>query len=92
MLVLAAVPEIQVLRLRRAAGARFGFVPAGAWGDVVDLICRQPIELAVVDPMLSGEPRSQEIERLRLLFPSLPVLLYTTFTPALAASSASLPP
>ncbi|HTH64969.1 MAG TPA: helix-turn-helix domain-containing protein [Gemmatimonadales bacterium] len=84
MLVLAAVPEIQVLRLRRAAGARFGFVSTGAWGDVVDLICRQPIELAVVDPMLSGEPRSQEIERLRLLFPSLPVLLYTTFTPALA--------
>src|SRR5262245_64589748 len=84
MLVLAAVPEMQVLRLRRAAGARFGFVPAAAWGDVVDLICRQPIELAVVDPMLSGEPRSQEIERLRLLFPSLPVLLYTTFTPALA--------
>src|SRR5258707_424027 len=82
MLVLAAVPEMQVLRLRRAAGARFGFVPASAWGDVVDLICRQPIELAVVDPMLSGEPRSQEIERLRLLFPSLPVLLYTTFTSA----------
>jgi AraC-like DNA-binding protein len=84
MLVLAAVPEIQVLRLRRAAGSRFRFVPTGKWGDVVDLICRQPIELAVVDPLLSGDPRSQEIERLRLLFPSLPVLLYTTFTPALA--------
>lgn len=84
MLVLAAVPEIQVLRLRRAAGPRFSFVPADHWGDLVDLICRQPIELVVVDPLLSGEPRSQEIERLRLLFPSLPVLLYTTFTPELA--------
>jgi AraC-like DNA-binding protein len=90
MLVLAAVPEIQVLRLRRAAGARFSFVSAGQWGDVVDLICRQPIELVVVDPLLAGEPRSQEIERLRLLFPSLPVLLYTTFTPALAPVLLSL--
>jgi AraC-like DNA-binding protein len=84
MLVLAAVPEIQVVRLRRAAGSRFRFVPTMRWGEVVDLICRQAIELAVVDPLLSGEPRSQEIERLRLLFPSLPVMLYTTFTPALA--------
>ena len=73
-----------MLRLRRAAGPRFSFVPAGHWGDLVDLICRQPIEMVVVDPLLSGEPRSQEIERLRLLFPSLPVLLYTTFTPGLA--------
>jgi len=84
MLVLAAVPEMQVLRLRRAAGSRFSLVPAARWGDVVDLICRQPVELAVVDPFLSGEPRSQEIERLLLLFPSLPMLLYSTFTPALA--------
>src|SRR5262245_5280086 len=90
MLVLAAVPEIQALRLRRAGGTRFSFVAAGQWGDVVDLICRQPIELVVVDPLLSGEPRSQEIERLRLLFPSLPVLLYTTFTPALAPVLLSL--
>jgi AraC-like DNA-binding protein len=84
MLALAAVPEIQVHRLRRAGGDRFRFVPAARWGDVVDLICREPVELAVVDPMLSGEARSQEIERLRLLFPSLPVMLYTTFTPTVA--------
>jgi methylphosphotriester-DNA--protein-cysteine methyltransferase len=84
MLVLAAVPDTQIHRLRRAAASRFSFAPARHWGDVIDLIRRQPIELAVVDPFLSGEPRSQEIERLLLLFPSLPVLLYTMFTPALA--------
>jgi AraC-like DNA-binding protein len=90
MLVLAAVPEIQVIRLRRAGARRFSFVPAPRWGDVVDVICRQPVELAVVDPFLSGEPRSLEIERLLTLFPSLPVLLYTTFTPALAPALLAL--
>jgi AraC-like DNA-binding protein len=33
--------------------------------------------MAVVDPLLSGKPRTHEIERLRLLFPSLPLLAYT---------------
>src|SRR5438132_12760635 len=30
---------------------------------------------------MSGESRSKEIERLRVLFPSLPLILYTTLTP-----------
>ncbi len=37
--------------------------------------------MAVVDPGLEGEPRAQEIERLRVLFPSLPLILYTRLTP-----------
>jgi len=37
-----------------------------------------------VDPLLSGQARSQEIERLRVLFPSLPLMLYTTLTPRTA--------
>jgi AraC-like DNA-binding protein len=37
--------------------------------------------MAVVDPQLSGEARGQEIDRLKLLFPSLPLMLYTSFTP-----------
>src|SRR5207247_917226 len=35
-------------------------------------------------PLLSGDARSQEIERLRVLFPSLPLILYTTLTPRTA--------
>jgi methylphosphotriester-DNA--protein-cysteine methyltransferase len=84
MLVLAAVPPTQVFRLRQAAPRRFEFVPVNRWGDVLETIRSQPVEMGVVDPLLSGEARSQEIERLRLLFPSLPLILYTTFTPSLA--------
>src|SRR5881397_3876747 len=66
MLVLAAVPEVQLQRLRRAAGVRFTFVRAASWDDVLAAIRARPVELAV-------------------LFPSLPLILYTALTPQLAA-------
>ena len=85
MLVLAAVPEVQLQRLRRAAGVRFTFARAATWSEVLAGIRARPVELAVIDPTLGGEPRAQELERLRLLFPSLPLILYTALTPQLAA-------
>ena len=85
MLVLAAVPDIQHHKLRRAVAARFAIAHAGSWDGVLDSIRTRPVEIAVVDPLLSGEARSQEIERLRLLFPSLPLILYTSLTPQVAA-------
>ena len=83
MHVLAAVPPAQLLALRRAGG-RFEFVPARTWDEALEAIRNRPVELAVVDPLLRGDPRTTEIERLRVLFPSVPLILYTTFTPPLA--------
>src|SRR5690349_2669460 len=84
MLVLAAIPDFQLHRLRRAAEGRFEFVRARGWEEALDLIRTRPVELAVVDPLLSGEARRQEIERLRVLFPSLPIFVYTTLMPETA--------
>jgi AraC-like DNA-binding protein len=84
MLVLAAVPDIQHLKLRRAVAARFAVAHVASWDAVLHTIRSRPVEIAVLDPLLSGEARSQEIERLRLLFPSLPLILYTSLTPQLA--------
>src|SRR6058998_1102690 len=84
MLVLAAVPDVQFHKLRRAAGSRFTVAQVATWDDVLTSIRGRPVELAVVDPLLSGQARSQEIERLRVLFPSLPLMLYTTLTPRTA--------
>src|SRR6266566_684997 len=84
MLVLAAVPDVQFHKLRRAAGSRFTVAQVSTWDDVLTGIRSRPVELAVVDPLLSGQARSQEIERLRVLFPSLPLMLYTTLTPRTA--------
>src|SRR5712692_5483187 len=90
MLVLAAVPDFQLHQLRRAVGTTYGLVPASAWGDALGAIRSRAVELAVVDPLLSGEARAQEIERLRVLFPSLPLILYTTLTAPSAAVLLSL--
>ena len=85
MLILAAVPDIQLHKLRRAAAGRFAVARALTWGEALVTIRSRPVELAVVDPLLSGAPSAQEIERLRVLFPSLPLILYTSLTPETAA-------
>lgn len=85
MLVLSAVADIQHHKLRRAVAARFVLARADTWDSVLATIRTRPVEIAVLDPLLSGEARSQEIERLRLLFPSLPLILYTSLTPQVAA-------
>jgi AraC-like DNA-binding protein len=84
MLVLAAVPEVQYHKLRRAVAARFPLVHARTWDDALTAIRSRPVELAVVDPLLSGTASAHEIERLRRFFPSLPLLLYTSLSPATA--------
>src|SRR3989442_13284654 len=85
MLVLAAVPTDQCHKLRRAAAPRFPVVHARNWDDALATIRTRPVELAAVDPQLEGSPSAREIERLRVLFPSLPLILYTALTPATAA-------
>src|SRR3989442_8717386 len=81
MLVLAAVPDVQFHKLRRAAGSRFNVAQVSTWDDVLTGIRGRPVELAVVDPLLSGQARAEEVGRLRGLFPSLPLVLYTTLPP-----------
>jgi AraC-like DNA-binding protein len=85
MLVLAAVSEGQLHRLRRAAPARFSIGHAATWDEALTMIRTRPVELAVMDPLLEGVPSTKEIERLRILFPSLPLILYTSLTPQTAA-------
>lgn len=84
-MILAAVAPGWVPRLR-AAGDEFVIVPAPRWYDVLEAIRLRRVDMAVVDPRLGGEARSHEVERVRLLFPSLPLLLYTTLEPATAGA------
>ncbi len=81
MNVLSAVPDDFARRLQRAAGQRFTFRSTRGWSETIDAIRQEPLELAVVDPGLEGIPRAHEIERIRVLFPSLPLMLYTKLSP-----------
>src|SRR5437016_12047083 len=85
MLVLAAVPAAQFHQLRRAAAPRFPVVHAQDWDVALATIRTRPVELAAVDPTLQGSASAHEIERLRMLFPSLPLILYTVLSPATGA-------
>ncbi len=70
-------------RLRTLDADRFHWVSASNWPEAVETIRAKPVDMAVVDPHLGGgEPRPHGIERLRLFFPSLPLLVYTDLTPA----------
>jgi AraC-like DNA-binding protein len=68
----------------RAVDDGYHFVGARSWAEAFEAIRSRPVAMAVVDPVLGGEPRSHEIERLRLLFPSLPLLVYTALEPRTA--------
>src|SRR4051812_47970241 len=84
MLVLAAVSDIQYQKLRSAIAPRFTVARASTWDVALETIRGRPVEIAVVDPALSGTASGQEIERLHLLFPSLRLILYTTLNPQMS--------
>ena len=85
-LLLAAVCEPRQARLRAIDPTRYAWIGADSWAQALSLIRTRPVELAVVDPLLGDEPRPHAIERLRVLFPSLPLLVYTELSPATASA------
>ena len=85
-LLLAAVSEPRQARLRTLDPTRYAWIPAESWAQALNLIRTRPVELAVVDPLLGDVPRPHAIERLRLLFPSLPLLVYTELSPITASA------
>jgi AraC-like DNA-binding protein len=84
MRILAAVPGTLLSRLDYAAHRRFRLVAVRTWEETLTAILSKPLEVGVIDPALDGSARSQEIERLRVLFPSFPLVLYTNLVPAVA--------
>jgi AraC-like DNA-binding protein len=89
-LLLAAVARPRQARLRGLDSTCYAWVAADSWAQALNLIRTRPVELAVVDPLLGEEPRPHAIERLRLLFPSLPLLVYTELSPATASALLTL--
>jgi AraC-like DNA-binding protein len=85
-LVLAAVAGPRQARLRALDPTRYAWIVADTWAQALNLIRTRPVELAVVDPLLGDEPRPHAIERLGLLFPSLPLLIYTELSPVTAGA------
>src|SRR5205085_216419 len=63
---------------------------ADNWDDLLELIRTKPVDVVVIDPSSEAQTRADLVERLSTLFPSLPILLYTSMTPALAPALLAL--
>jgi AraC-like DNA-binding protein len=85
MLILAAIPNMLQERLARSVDPTFELISASGWSEAVDVMLKAPIELAVMDPALESEARVHEIERFRVLFPSVPIILYTKLSEHVAS-------
>ena len=71
-LLLAAVPAERLFRLRTLDPERFQWVAVNGWPEAVEVIRAKPIDMAVVDPLLTGgTPRPHGIERLRVVDASI---------------------
>ena len=73
-------------RLQNADPTCFQWVSAESWAQAVEVIRANPVEMAVVDPLLGDKPRPHGIERLQALFPSLPLMIYTELSPTTASA------
>ena len=73
-------------RLQNADPTCFQWVSAASWAQAVEVIRANPVEMAVVDPLLGDKPRPHGIERLQALFPSLPLMIYTELSPTTASA------
>jgi len=82
---LAVVPLERVNRLQSLDADSYDWVFARTWAEATDIIRTQPIDLGIIDPLIHGASGIDEVETMRALFPSLPLLLYCTLTPETAA-------
>lgn len=78
--------EPRQARLCALDPTRYTWLPADSWAQALNVIRTRAVELAVVDPLLGDEPRPHAIERLRVLFPSLPLLVYTELSQVTASA------
>ncbi len=84
MLVLAALPKHLQSRLKAGVTPNYRVVHSDSWNGALDLVLTKPVEMAILDPQLEGGPRVHEVERFRVMFPSMPIILYTSLEPAVA--------
>ncbi len=84
-LCLAVVPLDRVGRLIDLDPDQYRWVFASNWSEAAALVRAQPIDVAMLDPMIDEPNGVTEVEQLRSQFPSIPLVLYTTLSPAAAS-------
>jgi AraC-like DNA-binding protein len=90
--VVAFLPKHLLSHLRIVLGGKHALHAADAWAFVDEMVRREPIEVAIVDPVGMARSHTDEIIALVQRFPSLPVMLYTSLAPSAMIAVAELAP
>ncbi|HUF26079.1 MAG TPA: hypothetical protein VMM18_03760 [Gemmatimonadaceae bacterium] len=81
MEVAAHLPLPLLAHLRVVLSPHHAVTPVDGWRALEDAIRSRPLDAIVVDPFGSGELRVPEIRRLRVQYPSVPIVVYTLLAP-----------
>lgn len=80
----------RVLERRDADEESHAVYGAADWDDLARWVRREPVDVLVVDPMAGGAPGMRAVGMIVEQQPSLPVVVYTPFSPASARALVEL--
>ena len=82
MLIVALLPPSQLGHLRASVGAYHDVTEAESWEELSSILRERVCDVLIADPNMSGEVGVSRLVELNKRFPSVPVILYTSVTPA----------
>ncbi|MDE3128537.1 MAG: helix-turn-helix domain-containing protein [Gemmatimonadota bacterium] len=80
--VVALLPRHLLTHLTRVLGSGHTLTAPADWVELRTTVQRRPVDVVVADPALDGHVQTSELAEIRELFPSLPIVLYTTLSAA----------
>jgi AraC-like DNA-binding protein len=80
--VVAYLPRSLLSHLRIVLGSEHSLTPVFSWGELHATVKHLVTDVVVADPGASGAVEVESLEEIRRQFPSLPVIVYTSLSPA----------
>jgi AraC-like DNA-binding protein len=78
--VVALLPRQLLGHLRAVLGAEHLLIPTSDWADLHTSVQNRMVDVAVVDPAVTGSVHVETLQSIREAYPSLPVVIYTVLT------------
>ncbi|MFI5228512.1 MAG: helix-turn-helix domain-containing protein [Gemmatimonadales bacterium] len=80
--VVAFLPRHLLTHLRVVLGSEHSLVAVTGWAELQATVQQRAADVVVADPGATGSVQVESLEALRRLYPSLPVVVYTSLAPA----------
>lgn len=80
--VVALLPRHLLTHLTRVLGSGHTLFAPADWAELRAAVQAHSVDLVVADPALGGHVQATELAEIRAMFPSLPIVLYTTLSAA----------